>query len=585
MSGLRSKTPAKIFTSDLGQLEKIIIKTIDMITDIVGSSLGPGGRNVIIENELEGLGIGKNTKDGVTIFRSLGSEDPYEHLIIGQTRDCAVKTVNEAGDGSTSATIIAGALVKNIFAFCKNNPKYSPQKVVRRINEVMTKQMVPAIKKASTKITSKNTDLLEKVATVSVNGDKEMAQAVMKAFELTGFGSASHVTIQELSGPSGYDVELIEGFPVAKGYEESIGKFHPSFINDQIHQRCILEKPLFILFDGQITDMIQIHAILEQIGLEWTSGNSEYKNVAIIAHKFGDQVLTQLSFNFNNPLTINVVPLVSPMDQLINSQLNFLMDLSAFTGAKIFDMNNPLSDATPADFGKSMERIEIYRFRTTVVGDPDELNIEARAAEIQGQVEQAESKIEKIILEERLGKLTSGIARLKVFGASNGELKEKSDRAEDAVCSVRAAINHGCLPGGCRVLVNIALDMQESEDTVLTDILIPSLFAPLYKLLDNAGHNDEEVESVLTRMIEDRDIVYDVENCKFGDAKKMGILDATLAVEQALKNAVSIAGVMGTLGGIVAYKRDHQMEQKAAKEDEDYENSMKFNKNEANERW
>lgn len=565
MAVKKVKTPTKIFTSDLGNLESIIVKTMTKIDRIVGSSLGPGGRNVIIESDLPGI-PNKNTKDGVTIFRSLGSSDAYEHLIIEQTRDAAVQTVNEAGDGTTTATIMSAALIRNTFSFCQKNPRYSPQKATRHIQKLLNDDMLPAIAEASIQITNDNKELLKKVATVSANGDVEMANAVIDAFDKVGYGSSSHVTIQELSGPSGYKVDLVEGFPIEKGYEESIGKFHSSFINDQAHQRCLLENPLFILFDGNITDIVQVQDILTNIGEAYVSGNSDFANVVIVAHKFGDQVLTNLALNFNNPNTINVVPLATPVSPMINSQLHFLNDLSAFTGAKIFDMNHPLSEATENDLGQNMEKIEIYRFRTTIVGDSDPTNIEVRAAELETLKEQAESKIERVLIEERLGKLTRGIAKLQIFGSSNGELKEKSDRAEDAVCAVRAAITDGCLPGGGRMLINLALMLQGKymEDPVVTSILVPALLQPFMRLLENAGYNTEETKEMLEIMFQNQDQVYDVLHEKLGDAQELGLLDATKAVEQALKNAVSISSVMGTLGGIVAYPRDHQLENQEA---------------------
>jgi len=580
------KSAAKIFNSDLSQLEEMVVRTIEKIDRIVGSSLGPGGRNVIIESELPGI-PNKNTKDGVTIFRALGSSDAYEHLIIEQTRDVAIRTVNEAGDGTTTATIVASAFIRNLFRFSAANRKYSPQKITREINKIVEQDLIPQIRKSAIKITPKNKDLLEKVATISANGDKEMAQTVISAFEQVGYGSSSHVTIQELSGNPKYEVELIEGFPVEKGYEESIGKFHPYFINDQGHQRCILEKPLFILFDGNINDVVQVQDILNNIGSEYVSGKSDYKNIVIVAHKFNDQVLTNFAFNFANPNTINVVPLAAPMFPMANGQLHFLMDLSAFTGAKIFDMHNPLSEAMPDDFGKNMEKIEIYRFRTTIVGEPDSTNIEVRADEIRTTISQAESIIEKKILEERLGKLTSGIARLKIYGASNGELKEKADRAEDAVCAVRAAINHGCLPGGGRMLINLALSLQDSKSPVAHEVIIPSLFAPFYRLLENAGYNTDEIQEILTKMIKDQNKVYDVENAEFGDFKKMGVFDAAMAVEQALKNAVSISSVMGTLGGIIAFPRDNALENQEYRDNASFQRTLdnaQLLANEANER-
>jgi chaperonin GroEL len=585
MSARSVKTPAKIFTSNLKSLENIILSTMRRISDIVGSSLGPGGRSVIIESELDGINS-KTTKDGVSIFRSLGAHDPYEHLIIEQARDVAIRTVNEAGDGTTTATIIAAALIENLFNFCKKYPKYSPQKVARILSKAVKEEVVPFIEKSSIKIDLENMDLLEKVATISVNGDKDMAVAVIKAFEEVGYGASSHVTIQELSGPSGYEVQKIEGFPIDKGYEESIGKFHAAFINDQTHQRCVLENPLFILFDGKLVDQVQYMETLQRIGEEWTQGNSEFRNVVLVAHSFGDIVLTSLAFNFNNPDTINIVPLSTPMSPIANSQLEFLKDLSAFTGAKIFDMNNSILEGVPADFGKDMQKIEISRFRSTIVGDPDPMNIDMRANELNGRAAQSESKLEKMLLEERLGKLTSGIARLKIFGASNAELKEKADRAEDAVCSVRAAISHGCVPGGCRVLINAAMKLN-MKDPVIAEVLHPSIMFPFFKLLKNAGYNDEEISKVLGKLIKNTDIVYDVENAVYGDAKELGVLDATLAVEQALKNAISIASVMGTLGGIVAFPRDYNLEMQNAKDEANFQRNIDHAselKNEAEER-
>lgn len=588
MAVKKVKTPTKIFTSDITNLEDVIVRTMNKIDRIVGASLGPGGRNVIIESELPGI-PNKNTKDGVTIFRSLGSADAYEHLIIEQTRDAAIQTVNEAGDGTTTATIISAALIRHIFDFCNKNRKYSPQKITRVIQKILTSDIVPEIKKSSIKITNKNKDLLKKVATISANGDKEMAEAVIEAFDNVGYGSSSHVTIQELTGPSGYKVELVEGFPIEKGYEESIGKFHASFINDQAHQRCILEKPLFVLFDGNITDIVQIQDILEKIGEAYVSGNSDFANVVVVAHKFADKVLTQLALNFNNPATINVLPLATPMSPMVNGQLHFLMDLSAFTGARIFDMNNPLAEATEEDLGQNMEKIEVYRFRTTIVGDSDPMNIEVRAADLEVLKKQSESKIEKMLIEERLGKLTKGIAKLQIFGSSSGELKEKTDRAEDAVCAVRAAITDGCLPGGGRMLINLALMLQEKymDDAVVNDIIVPSLFQPFFRLLENSGHISDEIEQILSKMVSDKDLVYDIENEKFGDAKKLGLLDATKAVEQAIKNAVSISSVMGTLGGIVAFPRDNQLENQEFLEEMNFNRSIENAqglRNEANER-
>lgn len=594
MTVKKVKTPAKMYCSNPNKLQQITSTTMDEIAEIVGSSYGPGGKTTLIESEYPGI-PNKNTKDGVTIFKSLGSSDPFKHLIIEQTRDAAQRTASEAGDGTTATTIISASLVKNLFEFCKNNPKESPQRATRILNNIIKNQLVPKVKEAAIHITLENQHLLKKVAQVSANGDEEMADAVMRAFDMVGFGESSHVTIQELSGPGGYEVELIEGLPIAIGYEESIGKFHTAFINDKGNQRCKLDKPLFLLFDGIVNDLVSFLPLIESLGQKFIiEGNSDYSNLVFVSHGFSENVLTQLAFNFSNPMSLNVLPLVTPMTNIKNSRLEFLHDLAAFTGAKVFDMTNQVSKATLEDLGSNMEVFECYRFRSTVVGEPEEINIEERAEELELQLKNAASIAEKLDLEERLGKITNGIAKLKIYGASNGELKEKHDRCEDAVCAVRSAIKHGALPGGCRVLTNLAIDLdkeykEDDRDYILVQtVLIPSLTEPLRKLLDNAGYSVDEIQKTMTEYIMNREVVYDIENMEFGKAEDLGIFDASQAVIQALENSCSIASVMGNLGGIVASPRDEQLERNAWKEEQDFkratDNAHDF-VNEANERY
>lgn len=568
MSVKKVKSASKIFISDHNKINKIIVQTMTEIANIVGSTLGPSGRVCLIESEHYGI-PNKNTKDGVTVFKALGAEDPYKELIITQLRDAAVRTASEAGDGTTTATILATAFTKNLLAFCDKDKKFSPQKVVRILNQLKKEIMLPYIKESAVHINSDNTDLLYKVAKVSANGDDDIASAVMEAFEMTGMTANSHVTIQELSGPGGYKVDLIEGFPIGMGYEESVGKFHTAFINDQANLRCTMDKPLFILFDGQVNDIIQFQDLFEKLGSAYANGDADYKNVVLVSHGFSESVITALAINFANPSTINIIPLVTPMDQLKDSRFHFLQDLSAFTGAKIFGMHNPIRDAQPNDFGRNMEKFECYRFRSTVVGQPDPMDIEVRADVLKKQLESPESRYAEIALKERLGKLTSGIAKLQIFGGSAGELRELSDRVEDAVCAVRAAISHGALPGGCRILTNLALIMNayegnENVKRVAKEVVAVSLLEPLFKLLDNAGYNDEELKSVVEKLTSDPSLVYNLEEQTFGQAEELGIFDAAKAVEQAIENSISIASVMGVMGGLIAFPRDHQLEREEA---------------------
>jgi len=582
------KTSPKMFVSNPKTLEKIVVETMNKISEVVGNTYGPGGKNILLESDYPGI-PNKNTKDGVTVFNSLGSSNSYEHLIIEQARDAAKRTATEAGDGTTTATILSAAMVGYLYDFCKENPKYSPQKAARELSKVVRKNLVPRIREKAIPITEDNKGLLRMVAKVSANGDDDMADAVIKAFELVGYGENSHVTIKEISGPFGYEIGLIEGFPIPIGYEESIGKFHTAFINDQSNQRCFLEKPLFLLYDGQVNDLVTFNELLNMLAQGYIEGNSDFRNLVIFAHGYSDNVLTQLAFNFGNPNTMNIVPMITPMAQFINSQLQFLLDMAAFTGAKVFGIKDRVADARPEDLGKGMEYFEAYRFRSTVVGDPESLNVEVRADELRSQKESAESEAEKRWLEERLGKITNGIAKLTIYGGSNGELKEAHDRCEDAVCAVRSAIAKGVLPGGCRTLIDLNTELLSDPEAsdVIKEVLCPSLMVPIYRLLDNAGYRGQEITDILEYLIDHPDDVYDVENQEYGLPEELGIFDSAPAVEEALKNAASIATVMGTIGGIVAYPRDEAVEREEAKADREFERSVNNPDgfvNEANER-
>jgi chaperonin GroEL len=345
-----------------------------------------------------------------------------------------------------------------------------------------------------------------------------------------------------------------------------------------------------LLYDGQLTDIMAIVPLLDDLTRKYVDeGKSEYKNLVIVAHNFSESVLTQFAFAFSNPTQMNIVPLITPMAQFANSQLHFLQDLAAFTGAKMFGLKAQLATVTMDDLGSGMEYFEVYRFRSTVVGEPNPTNVEVRAEDLKTMMKNSEGKAEKIWLQERIGKITNGIAKLTIYGGSNGELKEAHDRCEDAVCAVRAAIGHGALPGGTRIAIDLALKLgQELEDgDPAKSVLMPSLMSLPLRLLENAGCNSEETNGIIARLIEDPNVVYDVENEKFGKAEELGLFDATKAVSESLSNAVSIAAILGTMGCIIAHPRDGDFERSEAKADSEFlrtTSNADAYVNEANER-
>ncbi len=570
MSHRKAKTTPKVFISDRELIKRRVLEITKKIADIVGCTLGPGGRTVLLESDLQGVSH-RVSKDGTGVFSNLGAIDSIDHVIIETARDCAQRVGEGAGDGTTTTTILAYQLIKNIQEFCQNNPKYSPQKAVRKIKKAVNELLVPYIRSRAIKIDASNTELLKKVGTISANGDSEMANKVYECFEMTGFGDGSHITIKEIPGPEGYDISRIDGLPIYSGHED-LNRFSNVFINDIGNQRTFLEKPLFILFDGMINDLIQITDILNLIGEKWSNGDQNFKNTVVVAHGFSDNVLTTLALNFANNATMNIVPLKTPMRQFLNSQTAFLYDLAAFTGAKVFGLKDQLANATLNDLGSGMEYFESYRFRSTVVGDPEPMNVEVRAEDLKKMIENSESKAEKIWLQERIALLTCGIAKFTIFSGSGADLKEKHDRVEDATMAMRSAIKYGCLPGGTRVAIDMAILLAQElpEGDPARDVLMESLLSLPKTLLDNAGHNPEEIAEVISKLIDNPDLVYDVENDVYGDAMELGLFDATKAVEESLLNSVSISGVLGTLGGIVVAPRDDEFERGEARADSAY---------------
>ncbi|CAM6005493.1 unnamed protein product [Sphagnum balticum] len=440
----------------------------------------------------------------------------------------------------------------------------------------MVDHLLPYIDKRSVKVTEDSTRLLLNVATISANGEKDLAQAVMQCFEEVGYGESSHVTIRELSGPSGYQVERIEGYPIPVGLEESSGKYFQSFINDQGAQRCYLENPKFIIFDGALTELTSLsglfNGIENKIQENPAENAKELKNIILVANSFSETVLSTLAFNFEQPGTLRIVPLRAPMAQFMNAQTHWLADLAAFTNAKVFGLKNQVSEATLEDLGSGMTSFEGTRFRSTLSGNPDPVNIEFRADELKKQLKRAESKAESGWLEERIAKITAGIAKLTIIGSNSADIKERADRAEDAVCAIRSSITHGVLPGGCRTMLDMALLLGEElkDKDPAKEVLIPSLIAVFQRLLDNAGYHEDDSRAVLNRLIENRNEVYDLENHTFGDPMDLGLFDATKAVSEALRNSVEIAGVMAILGGIVVHPRDSEFERKEASLDEEW---------------
>lgn len=580
------KSVSKVINTRNKHLNSLVLKTMKVCSDLVGATLGPGGMPVLIESQEFGYAP-KVTKDGVTVFKSIGFDDATAHVIMEAMRDASIRTANEAGDGTTTATVLAEAIGRLTHEYLEKHKTESPQKVMHALQIAFDEVIEPMVKKAK-KVPDLSTDegkqQLWTVAKISANGDEELATAVLACFDQ--IGDEGNVTIQEISGKGGYEVERIEGFPIPMGYEDSCAKYVMKFINDPGNQRTVLENPLFCVYHGRITDIQTAVMLLEKIGEAWQSDEGFNHNVVLIATGFSDSVLGQLAINFAEMTSINVFPLLAPMTGAPNSQFGFLQDICAYTGATLADpLNKPLDQLEIHELGKA-KTFEVSRFRSLIIGNQDDENV---ADLINQQVDiltqqklQAASIADAAQMDERIGKLTGGIAKLKVVGASNGDLRERRDRAEDAVCAVRGAIKEGFLPGGGWMLWQLAATLEKAGDPVWT-MLADALLEPLNRILSNCGLSVEEHDQVFAEL-EKTNKVYNAAEKTFVDPYTGGVLDSTPAVLNAIRNSLSIAKLLGLLGGTSCFKRDLALERKEASETSSFLRDANYAENPADER-
>lgn len=558
----KPKSAAKVMVAPGKELKSIVLSTMEHVAKMVGATLGPGGRQVLIERPEIGLKP-IMTKDGVTVIKNLGYESATQQLVLEAVRDAAMRTASEAGDGTTTATILAESITKKTSKLVEANPKLSPQKIVRELQS-----LIPFV---SERIDSYKIDIngdnseevLHKVATLSANGDKELADSIIESFNTVG--DEGNITIIEVTGPSKYEVEKISGYTLEKGYEESCRNFANGFINDKSGTMVVLEKPLIILFDGVVNDISQILESMNRIGQYFAENTHLTTGIVIVAHGFSDSVVGDLHLNWNKG-TFKVLPMVTTQTAVSNSRTEQLYDLQAYTGSPVFNpIDRPLIDMN-IDFlvkKNRVKNIEVGRFRTSIMVDENELLIETRVEELKLRRQKPESQYEAHELDVRIGKLTSGIARLNIYGLSQGETREKRDRAEDAWMAIRGAVKYGAVPGGGYVLLRLASDLidlgrkEENESRkVAIDILSDALSEPVKILYKNYGFNDQETEYMMGEILQRDEETFDLSEYKWKE--KNEVLDSAPAVLEAIRNSMSIASLLGTMGGLIAFKRDTQ---------------------------
>ncbi len=542
---LYEKTKAKDIIVDRERINAIIADTLGRMATAVGATLGPGGNPVLIERDGMAPLI---TKDGVTVARSLGVEQAEANIIIEAAKEICINTAKDAGDGTTTAIVLANAIAEAGQNFIASNPKCNPQRVVNELKELYDAVILPYLKESATSV-QKPEELLN-VATISANGDRKIADAVVEA--VMAAGEDGTVLLEEAQGNQ-MRVETIDGYIVTSGLRE-IGQLGPLFVNDRSNQQCKMDKGFVFLFDGSITDLKPLAFVQEAIEGTEMFGSP----LIVVAHEFSDIVMDKIATNVKGGMTI--CPVKTPRSGMPNSRSMLLRDMAAYTGARVFDPGD-IDDITEEDFG-TFETARSTMYETFILSEPDTVKIDERVDELKGLAKTCHSDFDRMFVKAAIGKLTGGISTIWVGGASDLEVREKKARVEDAVEAVRSAIAEGIVPGGCYVHRDLIKKIQGYADRKESWIIMEkALAAPFALLLNNSGENVEDVEKLLKNQ---KDKIFNADTHEVVDPYEAGIIEPAKVARVSIANALSVAALLTTLGGIVCVPRDAGLENQLA---------------------
>lgn len=559
------KSKAKDIISDRDRLTNIVSETIDRMATAVGRTLGPGGNPVLIEREgLSPLA----TKDGVTVAKSLGLANAEANIVIDAAKEICINTAREAGDGTTTAIVLANDLVRGGHKFLSSNPKYNPQRVVSELKNAYNTVVVPYLQEVARPVTTDTQ--LQQVATISANGDLEIAERVVEA--VSAAGDDGKVLITESQNGT-IEVETIDGYIITTGLKD-LGQIGPSFINDQSGQQVKMDQGYVVLYDGSLNDL-KVPGKIQDCVAD-TQGFSDGTPIIVFAHSFADAVLDRFAKTTKSGLT--VVPVKTQRTGLPNGASMFLSDLAAYTGGKVYDPGN-LDDMDITGFG-NFDSAKINMYETFLMGSPESSDIEGRIIELKSVMEQTFSELDRSHLRAAIAKLTGGVSTIHVGGSSDLEIREKKARVEDAEEAVRSAIAEGIVTGGGSVHLRLAHQLLSHPDKKPSwDILIEALKAPFNLLLTNCGEEPEEIYKLLGEHATslDKELplkVFDANQHLICDPISSGIIEPAKVVRVSIANALSVATLLTTLGGIVVTPRNSDMEMQMELANQAFSNMM-----------
>jgi chaperonin GroEL len=512
---------------------------IDILANAVKTTLGPKGRNVALDKK---YGAPTVSHDGVTVAKEIELEDPFANMGAQLLKEAATKTNDVAGDGTTTATVLAQAIVheglRNIAAGA--NPM-----LLKRGIELATKRVVDHLKSMAKEVRGRND--IAHVASISA-ADPEIGNLIADVMEKVGKDGV--ITVEESKGLA-FEVEYTEGMQIDRGY------ISPYFVTNPERMEAVVEEPFILVTDKKVSAVSDLLPILEKV-LQVS------KNFVIIAEDVDGEALATLVVNKLRG-TLNALAVKAP--GFGDRRKEMLRDIAILTGGTVIseELGRRLDTATLEDLGRA-RRVVATKDETTIVeGYGRESDIKGRIEQIKAQIEQTTSDFDREKLQERLAKLAGGVAVIKVGAATEVELKEKKHRVEDALSATRAAVEEGIVPGGGVALINAmaALEDVEADGDIRTGVLIVkrALEEPMRGIVGNAGLDGSVVIETVRRLQKEQNnanIGYDVLREQYGDMVDWGVIDPVKVTRSAVENATSIAAMILTTEALVTEKPEKE---------------------------
>jgi chaperonin GroEL len=532
--------------------QRAILRGVEKLSNAVKVTLGPAGRNVVLEKK---FGSPTITKDGVTVAKEIELEDPFENVGAQLVKEVASKTSDVAGDGTTTATVLAEAIYREGVKMVTAGA--NPTEVKRGI-DLAVERVVNYLKKISKKV--ETTKEIEQVATISANNDNEIGKKIAEAMDKVGRDGV--ITVEEGKGIETY-VEVVNGYQFDRGY------ISPYFVTDAEKMEVVLENPYILITDRKISSIREILPVLEKIV-------QTGKPLLIIAEEVEGEALATLVVNkLRGTLQVAAVKAPGYGDR----RKEMLRDIAILTGGIVVSEETGMKfeNVRLDDLGKA-KKVVIDKENTTIIeGYGRKEDIEARIKQIKKQIEETKSDYDREKLQERLAKLSGGVAVIYVGASTETEMKEKKARIEDALHATKAAVEEGIVPGGGTAYIRAIEELEKLEAELEGDkkigvkIVKKALEEPLKQIAYNAGYEGSlVVEEVKRRGKENINIGFNALTGEYVDMFSAGIIDPTKVERVALQNAASISGLLLTTEAIVVEKKEKEKEKVSPSIPEEY---------------